>query len=355
MKITVKRNLALALDLTRSGKLVEATLEIQKALGANGSPTQDLRERQPLGDVVDTLYSHKKPVKLRIADNTPILTVPQNASNNAQFSTKLFTCDAGTREYKFYQPVRQSNHLFPLLLMLHGCTQNADDFAAGTGMNAIAESLGFMVAYPNQTRKANASGCWNWFQPGDQHRGAGEPAILAGIIEDIVANHNIDTTRIFVAGLSAGAAMAMIMGASYPEIFSGIGIHSGLPYRSANDVMSAFSSMRGNPSRIAEQPKQPTIIFHGDADSTVHPTNGKRIADGRQDVSHETIETGKVDVAGGRNYTRTIRYDQNGIASIEHWAIAGAGHAWAGGSNDGTYTDPKGPNASAQMARFFLT
>ena len=149
--------------------------------------------------------------------------------------------------------------------------------------------------------------------------------------------------------------MAIVMGASYPELYTGIGVHSGLPYQSANDVMSAFGAMRGDTSKAGPQPQLRTIIFHGDADNTVHPANADKIAEARQNPGRKTMATGTAATPGGRGYTRTIRHGADGAPELEQWIIKGAGHAWAGGSADGSYTDPKGPDASAEMLRFFLS
>ena len=271
------------------------------------------------------------------------------------FSPKQFSCHAGKRDYKLYLPAHQPQGRRPLLVMLHGCTQNADDFAAGTRMNELAESFGMLVAYPVQTNRANPSACWNWFNPGDQRRGAGEPAILAGITQEIAAEHKIDPTRIFVAGLSAGGAMAMVMGASYPELYAGIGVHSGLPYQSANDVMSAFGAMRGDTSKPVRSRSSARLF------SMVTPTKPcirlMRTRSLTQDkiLAGKPPPAGKAAAPGGRSYTRTVRRGEDGAPTVEQWTIKGAGHAWAGGSADGSYTDPKGPDASAEMLRFFLS
>ena len=223
-------------------------------------------------------------------------------------------------------------------------------------MNSLAEEHGMLVAYPVQPKTANASACWNWFNPGDQQRGAGEPAILAGLTLEIAAEHKIDPTRIYVAGLSAGGAMAMVMGAAYPELYAAIGVHSGLPYQSANDVMSALSAMRTGATEFHPQPDTRTIVFHGDADITVHPANAEMIADGRRTLNRRTVSKGKSSAPGGRSYARTVlQHDADEATMLEIWMIDGAGHAWAGGSADGSFTDPKGPDASAEMLRFFLS
>jgi poly(hydroxyalkanoate) depolymerase family esterase len=243
--------------------------------------------------------------------------------------------------------------------MLHGGTQDADDFARGTRMNALAEEHGFIVAYPSQSKAANASLCWNWFSPEHQKRGRGEPAIIAWITSAIVVEYDIDPARVFVAGLSAGGAMAAVMGATYPDLYAAVGIHSGLPYRSAADLPSAFAAMRGDASQgrrskkslnIGEgSPRVRTIVFHGGADTIVHPSNSAHM------IVEGTCES--VERAGDaflRAHTRTVNRDKTGAVVLEQWLVQGSGHAWSGGSPEGTYTDPYGPDASREMLRFFL-
>jgi poly(hydroxyalkanoate) depolymerase family esterase len=285
------------------------------------------------------------------------LEIPEGA----QFLSRSFTCAAGSRNYKLYIPRRPQTVRRALLVLLHGGTQNADDFAMGTRMNALAEEHRFIVAYPIQSKAANASLCWNWFTPENQQRGYGEPAIIAGITSEIIAEYAVDPTRVFVAGLSAGGAMAAVMGATYPDLYAAVGIHSGLPYRSAADLPSAFAAMRGDGAPRGrrgkargtgdDSPAVPRIIFHGDADKIVHPSNAKNMVVEGADGSAESAETRHAAV---RAHTRTVTRDKTGAVVIEQWLVHGSGHAWSGGSPDGTYTDPHGPDASREMIRFFL-
>jgi poly(hydroxyalkanoate) depolymerase family esterase len=204
-----------------------------------------------------------------------------------------------------------------------------------------------LVAYPAQTQAANPSACWNWFNPGHQQFGRGEPAIIAGITEEIITSYDIDRKNVFVAGLSAGGAMAVVVGETYPDLFSAVGVHSGLPYKSASDVVSAFAAMRGDSSTKNAIPKLRTIVFHGDADGTVAPSNGASIVNGAAFLAAEP------DGIIGQ-YTRRVVRDSRGLPLFEHWLLHGGGHAWSGGNAAGSYTDSSGPNASAEMIRFFL-
>lgn len=282
-------------------------------------------------------------------------------ATGAEFLTRPYSCAAGTRSYKLYIPASARGRPCGLVVMLHGCKQNPDDFAIGTGMNAVAEAHGLLVAYPHQTGTHNASSCWNWFRPSDQKRGAGEPSIIAGTTAKIMAEFDLDRSRVFVAGLSAGGAMAAVMGETYPELYGAVGIHSGLAYGSANDVMSAFSVMRGDagvlphPKRHRPTPDVRTIVFHGRADRTVHPSNAERIvAMAVPPGSHVTTRTETYSSAAKRPYTRKIYTNAEGRRTLEYWLVEGVGHAWSGGDARGSYTDQRGPGATDEMVRFFL-
>ena len=262
---------------------------------------------------------------------------------------------AGSRDYKLYIPANRTERA-PLIVMLHGCTQSPDDFAAGTRMNALAEEHGFLVAYPAQHRLANGRQCWNWFQPEDQRRGHGEPSLIAGITQEVMRQHPVDPRRVYIAGLSAGGAAAAIMGDAYFDLYAAVGVHSGLPSGAASDLASAFDAMRVG-VKANEPPARliPTIVFHGDKDPIVHPRNGEAVAVramGRSNDLQQTTEHGQA--AGGCAYVRITYTDQEGRTMCEHWRIRGGGHAWSGGSRIGSHTDPHGPDASREMVRFFF-
>ena len=275
--------------------------------------------------------------------------VPPPTLAAGRFVRASYGNSSGSRAYQVYVPARNEGEARPLVVMLHGCKQNPDDFAAGTRMNALADELGFIVAYPEQALAANTLLCWNWFQAQDQQRELGEPSLIAGITREVVARFGVDPRRVYVAGLSAGGAMAAILGRTYPDLYAAIGVHSGLPYAAAHDVASAFAAMRGaRQDPLCGETNAhvvPAILFHGDVDSTVHPSN-----------SEHAFAAGKVESgeASGRTYTRTLEAGGNGRPALEHWLVHGAGHAWSGGSKSGSYADPLGPDASREMLRFFL-
>jgi poly(hydroxyalkanoate) depolymerase family esterase len=276
--------------------------------------------------------------------------------DDAPFTATAYTNAAGTRAYKLYVPRLRINKPAPLIVMLHGCTQSADDFAAGTRMNALAEEYGFLVAYPEQPATANAMHCWNWFKPDDQRRDEGEPSLIAGITKQIMGSHRVDPARVFIAGLSAGGAAAAIMGETYPDLYAGVCIHSGLPYAAASDLPSALDAMRtGTSVRRRSNGAVPTIIFHGDEDPIVHRRNGEAAAaqvTGSATGLRQITEEGHA--PDGHTYSRVMYKDSRDVTVCEYWRIHRAGHAWAGGSSSGSYTDPMGPDASREMVRFFL-
>lgn len=275
-----------------------------------------------------------------------------------QFISGSFGNQAGTRPYKLYIPTRYAGQPLPLIVMLHGCTQNPDDFASGTRMNTLAEESGCFVLYPAQTAAANRSRCWNWFRRADQRRDQGEPAILAGMTRECISRYAIDPRRVYVAGLSAGGAMAAVLAAAYPDLYAAVGVHSGLAVGSAHDVQSAFAAMQGTSAgrsavRKTTAKSIPVIVFHGDRDKTVHPRNGEQVISESLDAgAASSVERGNV--PGGHAYTRTVQRDSSGRVVLEHWVVHGAAHAWSGGSPSGSYTDPKGPDAARAMLRFFL-
>ncbi len=276
------------------------------------------------------------------------------APAGARFESHVFANEAGSRSYKLYVPSLYKGEALPLVVMLHGCSQSPDDFAAGTRMNDCAEERRFLVAYPAQPASANSGKCWNWFDGRDQQRDRGEPSLIAGITRRIMQDYPVETGRAYVAGLSAGGATAAIMGAAYPDLYAAVGVHSGLACGAARDLPSAFAAMRdggtlAGSSSSAGRATVPTIVFHGARDTTVNPLNGDQV------IAQATPAAGlRTSVVRGDNYVRTIQADATGRSVLEHWLLPGIGHAWSGGSPNGSYTDPRGPDASREMSRFFL-
>ncbi len=342
---------------------VEAT--IRRALSAAGllGEAQGLPKAAPRPDSAIVGIARRV---ARASERTQA-PAPHGPAGVGTFSAYAFSNAAGSRNYKLYVPAAhaaEGGADVPLVVMLHGCTQTPDDFAAGTRMNALAERHGFLVVYPAQAANANGSKCWNWFRPEDQQREGGEPAIIAGIVREVAASHRVDPGRVFAAGLSAGAAMAVVLGVTHPELFAAVGAHSGLPYAAAHDMASAFAAMQGGGANggsgrahPAAAACVPTIVFHGDSDRTVDARNGDAIvahaAAGTADAARlrATADTG---ATAGRSYVRTLHADASGKAVVEQWLVHGAGHAWSGGSAQGSFTDGSGPDASAEMVRFFL-
>ncbi|MDI3309366.1 MAG: PHB depolymerase family esterase [Acetobacteraceae bacterium] len=288
-------------------------------------------------------------------------TAPEPMPEGARFVPGSFGAEAGSRAYKLYIPSTHRGGPVPLVVMLHGCTQSPDDFAAGTRMNALAEEHGLLVLYPAQPSSANAKKCWNWFSPGDQRRDQGEPSLIAGMTRQVMREHAVDPRRVYVAGLSAGGAAAAIMGQAYPDLYAAVGVHSGLACGAARDLPSAFTAMRQGasiaPLRTGDaQRLTPTIVFHADRDTTVHPRNGDQVItqSGAAAATELRIEIQRGQVVGGHAYSRTVHANAAGQTVLEQWLIHGGGHAWSGGSPAGSYTDPRGPDASREMLRFFL-
>jgi poly(hydroxyalkanoate) depolymerase family esterase len=328
--------MAESLRLTRAGDLQGATRVLQQALQGGAAPgAADLRE---IIDIEAREVGTARP------------DVPPTAPSG-EFIAGRYSDRHGTREHKLYVPPARGEHR-PLVVMLHGCTQNPDDFALGTGMNEAARHHGVYVLYPAQTQHANSAGCWNWFKHQHQQRGRGEPALLEGMTCDILARHPIDPQRVYVAGLSAGGAMAAILGDAYPDRFAAVGVHSGLAPGAASDLKTAFAAMQTGSPAAASGRAPPTIVFHGDRDDTVHPRNGEQVAAASAGTARHEQQRGRS--PHGRDYTRRVYRGANGEAVAEHWTVHGAGHAWSGGRPGGSYTDPSGPDATAEMLRFFL-
>ena len=413
MNDRMRASMAEATRLTRAGRLAEATALIQRTLGiarisdpseeepesattpveaeyhivndsipSSETPARNISPGQKLGAPVESatlrpaagpgvLSPHeiRLPGSMRSATGrvSPLTPeeVPLSVRAGGQFVDGTYTNMAGARTYKLYIPSGYTGQTLPLLIMLHGCTQTSVDFAAGTRMNMFAERELFLVAYPEQANSANGSRCWNWFQSADQHRGTGEPSLIAGMTQQIMSKYHTDTSRVYIAGLSAGGAMATIMAATYPDLYAAVGVHSGLPYGAAHDLPSAFMAMKQGAPQHVQGPSKiiPLIMFHGDHDTTVAPVNADHVLDqwlqaagdrpggARRPALDVKEEQGRV--GGQHPYTRFIYQDASGRVIVEKWIVHQAGHAWSGGCSSGSFTDPNGPDASAEMVRFF--
>jgi poly(hydroxyalkanoate) depolymerase family esterase len=379
--------------LVKSGKVTEATAAIQQALALASAPSQARAHTSAPSGPSSPPVATIEPARMKpawtaedVIDVEPDVVV---RPAGARFEESSFTCAAGTRSFKLYEPPDAGATPRPLVVMLHGCTQSPDDFAAGTRMNELAAAEGVYVLYPAQAPRSNAHKCWNWFVPGDQRRGDGEPALLAGMTRHVMQVHAIDADRVYVAGLSAGGAMAAILAREYPDLFAAAGIHSGIAAGGAHDVASAFAVMKGGPAGAApgwQMPgaastplwpafptataaaapsssglaAAPVIVFHGDADSTVAAANGDAVIAAALAAAGESrrSDTEGPSSKGERTFRRSVWRDAQAPADApsvaEQWIVRGAPHAWSGGAAQGSYTDPAGPDASREMLRFFL-
>ena len=275
-----------------------------------------------------------------------------------EFVDGTFDHPAGRRDYKFYIPPAASTssaaHPLPLVVMLHGCAQDPDDFARGTGMNDAAAAQGFFVLYPAQSKAANAQRCWNWFNPENQHRGRGEPALIADLVRNVMARYSIAPDRVYVAGLSAGGSMAAILGETYPDVFAAVGVHSGMGAGVATNLPAAVIAMAaGGSTKVVAGSGMPTIVFHGDADRTVSAKNAEQVI-GLSVGMDTALQSQAVASTGLRDATRRVLRDDAGHEAAEIWIVKGGPHAWSGGRPAGTFTDPTGPDATTEMLRFFF-
>jgi poly(hydroxyalkanoate) depolymerase family esterase len=398
-----------AARLTRAGRLTEATALLQRMLQGKiardaiiGAAADIAAGRKPrINDVAETgaasarprldaatlvqpvlqslrglIDRIKRPAGLELPPLQPVpIPLPEIVPAGGKFIEGTYVNPAGRRSYKLYIPSRYAGagahgagahgQGLPLVVMLHGCSQSPDDFAAGTRMNVIAEEETCLVVYPAQPSEANPGKCWNWFRPGDQRRDQGEPSLIAGITRQLMRDYAVDPRRVYIGGLSAGAAAAVVMGATYPDLYAAVGVHSGLACGAANDLTSAFAAMRqgelvasfGSDDILpigSDGSAVPTIVFHGDRDTTVHPRNGDHVIAQSMRATNVQSQVQRGRVPGGHAYTQTIHAGEDGRAILEHGEIHGAGHAWSGGSRAGSYTDPHGPDATREMLRFFL-
>ena len=416
----MQSGMAEATRLTREGRISEATAAIQRALGGAAAEPSGTRTklRAPGGasrpdsaprwdfdvsapvidlpdfpDMPDANRISEALRNFRVAPGVPDApggfpggfpsgvvgaSSPSVVPEGGRFLEESYADSGGGRSYKLYVPSGYAGEAVPLIVMLHGCTQSPDDIAAGTRMNLLAEAHTFLVAYPAQNSRANAQRCWNWYEADDQQRGRGEPSLIAGITRRIMSEYNVAGDRVYVAGMSAGGAMAAIMGATYPDLYAAVGTHSGLPPGAARDMPSAFAAMRGGspggPVAVGRDANSaagvedfarvvPAIVFHGDRDTTVNPCNSDHLlahyrtagpdAPNGADGAGPRVATRDGRVPGGYAYTCAVHHDADGEVVAEQWTVRGLGHAWSGGGPGGSYVDPKGPDASMEMVRFF--
>ena len=362
-------NMREATRLTKAGKLAEAMRLLRgraadssrddASPGASVPPPPEFAAADiglaRLAKIAPALHARLPKVSFPGVD-LPTRRSPAPLPEDARFETRSFANAAGTRSYKVYIPSGYDGQPLPVVVMLHGCTQDPDDFAAGTRMNELAEERTFLVVYPAQPKSANMQNCWNWFNVRDQQRDGGEPSLITGIALEVVASFGADRSRVYVAGLSAGGAAAAILAATHPDVFAAVGVHSGLACGAARDLPSALAAMSGGAAVVPRGggPAVPTIVFHGDKDGTVNRINGEQvIAQGGPAARLEKVVT-RGDSPAGMAYTRTAYVGAGGAPMLEHWELHGAGHAWSGGSASGSFTDPRGPDASLEMIRFFL-
>ncbi|MCF1182687.1 PHB depolymerase family esterase [Marichromatium gracile] len=324
-----------AARLTQAGRVAEATALVQRAMGLSGAADGDAA-------VIEGECRRVDPAAASDGEIAPGRWIEDSFANTA-----------GVRRYRLYLPERADG----LVVMLHGCGQGPEDFATATRMHLCAAAQGLATLYPAQSSEANGASCWNWYEPADQGRDRGECAILAGMTEAVMMAHGLDDRRIYIAGLSAGGAMAATLAAAYPERYVALGVHSGLPAGCAHDLISAMTVMRqgASPPAHGPLPACPTIVFHGDRDTRVNPSNALAlIAQARAGAMQGAVEIERGCAPAGLAFSRTCYPQVAGRAEAELWLVHGAGHGWSGGAAEASYTEPRGPDASSEMLRFFL-
>ncbi len=389
MKNPLQSFMRQATDLTRAGRLKEAVAVLQAGLGFGSRPTNNTARNGEPKSGEEHLYAkeiHGEHIHVERGQSEQIQIPPEVDADEpspmpppiredvaidsapSSFTDGAFELNGKTHHYKLFVPGGVAPVARPMIVMLHGCTQNPDDFALGTDMNNIAGAAGWVVLYPAQSARANPRMCWSWFNGGPEP-GSGEPAWIAALTRRVQDEQRIDPARTFIAGLSAGAAMAVLTVEMHPTLFKGVGVHSGLAAHAAANVMEALSVMkhgpRARPKRFystdapASNPIIPVIVFHGDADKTVDPENAEHVIE--QAVAHaKQAEPGMIvsemenkGSADGRSYTQVIYTGTANRPIAEYWRLHGAGHAWSGGNERGSHTSADGPDASVEFLRFF--
>lgn len=294
---------------------------------------------------------------------------PATARDSAAFVEREHSSELGSRKYRLYLP-RDLGRGAPVIVLLHGCTQDAAEFAAATRMNQLAAAEQAIVVYPEQPASAHPQKCWNWYLPAHQARGAGEPAIIATIAGEVARQYRADLGRVHIGGLSAGGAMAVVVALAYPDQFASVATHSGIGWGVARDVMGGLAAMKSggpDPDSLArlgfaamgdKARAIPILVIHGNADVVVTPVASRRIVvQFRAIQAASGVRTTTDSVAGEANgypYTLLRARDGKGRALIEAWFVDSLGHALSGGATGSRWTDPRGPDAAREMLRFFL-
>ena len=298
-----------------------------------------------------------------------------------RFVDGTFTADAGSRRWKLWVPTGyDASRRHPLVVLLHGCTQDPDDLARGTRVTEHADKVGALVLLPEQPESANPKKCWNWYDPAHQRREAGEPALIAGMTRQVMVEWSVDPRRTYVAGISAGAAMASNVSIGYPDLYAAVALHSGIPYGAAANVMQGVAVMANGAADTtvlahaavramgSHARPMPVLIIHGANDAVVRPVNATQTRDawiamnalarGEQTGVDAAVTPGLASQAdgGGLRFTREClgRRPTGGGCEVETLIVDGLGHAWSGGSRAGTFADERGPDATAEILRFLL-
>ena len=305
---------------------------------------------------------------------------PGGPAATGRFVDGAFTADAGTRRWKLWVPNGyDAARRHPLIVMLHGCTQDPDDLARGTRATDRADRAGALVLFPEQPESANPKKCWNWYDPAHQRRDDGEPSLIVGMTRQVSRDWAVDSQRVYLAGISAGAAMASIVAISYPDVYAAAALHSGIPYRAASTVMEAVGVMaKGAPdtARLARLALEamgtrarpiPAIIVQGADDPIVRPVNATHTRDAW--VAMNALARGKSSASATLDVNaRRTEFSAGGLAvvrecfgestartcEVETLLVSGLGHAWSGGSKLGTFTDERGPDATEAIMHFLL-
>jgi poly(hydroxyalkanoate) depolymerase family esterase len=321
------------------------------------------------------------PPRTGLAGSGPLALQPRRAGTG-RWEGFTYAGPPGSRSYFVYTPAGYTiDRCVPMVVMLHGCTQTAAESAAGTQWNLLADEHGFVVVYPQQDDADNPLSCWNWFVPEHQARGSGEAAIIAGITQQVMAHDtrwNIDADRVAITGLSAGGAMATILAATYPDLYAAVGVHSGLEYQAAIDGPAAVEAMgNGGPDPVQQggvaframsgrAHVMPAIVVHSTADSVVNQVNGDQVvrqwmetnrlaSDNAFQPDFARPTTREEGVVNCLPYTMSRWADAQGRPIQEYWLVTGMDHAWSGGAAAGSYSDPRGPDATTAMWTFFST